>query len=67
MRNENERFWSMIDLDDGNMSDLRKSVENGDLVGLVDEEAGGIIAYVLDKDRKERNQKIMLDLLNEVK
>ncbi len=41
-----ERFWSM-DLEEGNKRDLLKSMNSEDITAIVDEEAGGIIAYAL--------------------
>lgn len=41
---DGDRFWSM-DLDDTNLSDLQAWVAMHQLVGIVDEVAGGIVAY----------------------
>lgn len=39
--------FSAMEMDlDGNLTDLQKSVDDGDLVAIVDEAAGGIIGYV---------------------
>ncbi len=40
------RWWS-FNMDDTNLKDLQRSIETGQLVALVDEEAGGIVGYIL--------------------
>lgn len=46
--NENPRFWSM-DLENTNKKDLLKWFVDDLLIGIVDEEEGGIIGYVNPK------------------
>lgn len=38
------RYW----IQGVNLTDLDKSIRVGDLVAIVDEDAGGIVAYILD-------------------
>ena len=42
---EDDRFWE-LELDDKNIKDLLQWVIDNSLVGLVDEEAGGIVGYI---------------------
>lgn len=43
------RFYPQ-DLDDDNLIDLHESMDQGDVLGIVDNEQGGIIAYALGED-----------------
>ena len=40
-------IWTIDPLDDDNLADLETSTLNNELVAIVDERAGGIIAYAL--------------------
>ncbi len=50
MENDKPRFYPM-DLDNEvNIPDVIKSAENDELIGVVDEKKGGIIAYALSQE-----------------
>ncbi len=44
---DNPRFWS-LNLEKNNIQDLKDWIEKNKLVGIVDEEEGGIIGYISD-------------------
>lgn len=43
---DSPRFWWLW-CEDSHIDDLQKSIDEGDLIGLVDETRGGIVAYIL--------------------
>lgn len=49
--NEDEPRWHWQDLNDGNLADVQRDIES--LVPIVDQEAGGIIAYALGEEHAD--------------
>jgi hypothetical protein len=47
--NSDSRFWVLDFNTKDHSEDLKKSMDNGELICIVDEKAGGIVAYVIDK------------------
>ena len=54
------RFWQMDFYTDDHMDDLVISASEGDLICIVDEEAGGIIAYALGYENADVIMKALL-------
>lgn len=62
MASEDDRFW-VLDFDErDHLADLVKSAKNGELECLVDDNEGGIVAYVINPRGYHRTEEFVAAL-----